>query len=147
MKYFLYYIIALCIYPAILSADNLGYNLSSAISRGDLQHARELIEKGADVNQKQEPFQQTPIIIAPLKGMEFVKLLLSSGADINAKDQDDNTALINACLYGELEIVKYLLLNGADIEVVNKDDMSVLDAAKLSENKQLIELIKNKIKN
>ncbi|MCW9012368.1 MAG: hypothetical protein OQL06_01195 [Gammaproteobacteria bacterium] len=39
-----------------------------------------------------------------------------------------------------------MLLNGANVRVVNKDEMSVLDAAKLSGNQALIELIQLKMK-
>ncbi|MCW9012367.1 MAG: hypothetical protein OQL06_01190 [Gammaproteobacteria bacterium] len=84
--YFTYNFLFWLLFPGLMLADNLGYNLSDAISRGDLEHARELIAKGADVNQKQEPFDQTPIIIAPLQGIAFVRLLLESGADVNARD-------------------------------------------------------------
>jgi len=89
-------------------AGNLEYNLSEAISQSDIEQARELIAQGADVNKKQEPFKQPPLIIAPLQGLEFVKLLVENGAKVNAQDQDNNTALINACLYGDIEIAKYL---------------------------------------
>lgn len=135
----------LFLFTNLALADNLEYNLTDAINQGDLEQAKELIAKGADVNKEQEPFKQTPIIIAPLRGKAFVKLLLENGADINAKDQDNTTALINACLYGNLEITKYLLSKGADISVINKDDMGVLEAAKLSENQELVDYIKSKM--
>jgi len=127
-------------------AGNIEYNLTNAINRDDLEHVKELIEKGADVNQKQEPFNQAPIIISPLHGIDFIKLLLDNNANINTKDQDNTTAIINSCLYGNLETTKYLISKGADIHVVNNDGMSVLDAAKLSENRELISYIKTLVK-
>jgi ankyrin repeat protein len=123
-------------------AGELEYDLFDALDRSDIEYAKELIQKGADVNIKQEPFKQTPIIIAPLRGIDFVKLLINSGANINAKDQDNNTALLNASLYGETAIVKLLVEKGADIYVVNNDGLSVLGAAEISKNNEIIVLIK-----
>ncbi len=123
-------------------SGELEYDLFDALDRSDINYARELIKKGADVNIKQEPFKQTPIIIAPLRGLSFVKLMFESGADINAKDQDNNTALINASLYGEVEIVKYLISHEADIHVINNDGLNALKAAILSKKVEIIELLK-----
>lgn len=128
-------------------AGDLEYNLYDAINRGEYDYTVELINKGADVNTKQEPFKQTPIIMAPLRGIEFVELLVEHGADVNSKDQDNTTALINACLYGNTEVARYLISKGANIHAVNNDGISVLDAALLSENKRVIRFIKTQHKN
>lgn len=138
-------LISFSLIPSFLGADDLEYNLTDAISRGDFEYASELIKKGADVNKKQEPFNQAPIVMASLRGMEFIELLIENGADVNSKDQDNTTALINACLYGNTEAAKYLISKGADIKAVNKDDLGVLEAAELSENKRLIRFIKLEI--
>ena len=124
------------------SVGSLEYDLFDALDRADIEYAKELINKGADVNVKQEPFKQTPIIIAPLRGMDFVKLMLENGADINAKDQDNNTALLNASLYGEVEIVKYLIRHGADVHVVNNDGISVLEASKIAKSDEITSILK-----
>jgi ankyrin repeat protein len=123
-------------------AGDLEYNLFEAINRSDFEYAKELIGEGADVNQKQEPFKQTPIIVAPLRGMNFVKLLMKNGADINVRDQDNNTALINASLYGEVAIVKHLIAHKADIHVINNDGLNAYDAALLADNKEIIAILK-----
>ncbi|VAW70448.1 hypothetical protein MNBD_GAMMA09-2140 [hydrothermal vent metagenome] len=133
----------LCFITNLSLADDLEYNLTDAINRGDLQRAEKLIKKGADVNKKVPPFKQAPIVMAPLQGLVFVKLLVKNNADINSKDQDNTTALINACLYGKLDTVKFLIAEGADVHAINNDDMSTLEAAKLSENKILIQFIKS----
>ena len=129
-----------------ITAGELEYDLFDALDRADIKYAEELIKKGADVNLKQEPFKQTPIIIAPLRGIDFVILLLNSGANINARDQDNNTALINASLYGEAEIVKLLIKNGADIHVMNNDGLNAIEAAKVSKNQEIILLLNNLLK-
>jgi uncharacterized protein len=134
------------LFSACIFADDLEYNLTDAINRGDFDYAENLIKQGADVNKTVEPFKQSPIIISPLRGIEFVELLIDNGADVNAKDQDNTTALINACLYGNAEVARYLLANGADIHLKNNDDMDALEAAEISENRRLIKLIKSKLK-
>ncbi len=143
-KYNILYFIIIILYSSLIHADNLEYNLAEAITRGDIEQAKELIAQGADVNKKQEPFQQPPIIFAPLAGIEFVSLLVENGANVNARDQDNNTALMNACLYGQMEIAEYLISKGADITATNKDDLTVLEAAQISKNSNLIQLIKSK---
>ena len=143
-KYNILYVIIIILYSSLILADNLEYNLSEAITQGDIEQAKELIAQGADVNKKQEPFQQPPIVFAPLTGMEFVTLLVENGANVNAKDQDNNTALMNACLYGKIEIAAYLISKGADINASNNDDLTILEAARISKNLELIELIKSK---
>lgn len=134
-------LIFLLLYFTLSLAGELEYDLFDALDRADIEYARALIKKGADVNIKQEPFKQTPIIIAPLRGMSFVKLMLENGADINAKDQDNNTALINASLYGETAIVQYLINHGADIHVINNDGLNALEAAIISKNNETIEIL------
>ena len=135
-------LIFLLLYLPLSLAGELEYDLFDALDRADIEYARALIKKGADVNIKQEPFKQTPIIIAPLRGMSFVKLMLENGADINAKDQDNNTALINASLYGETAIVQYLINHGADVHVINNDGLNALEAAIISKNNETIEILK-----
>ncbi len=138
------FVIASASYANNILAGDLEYNLYDAVNRGDYDYTVELIAKGADVNEKQEPFNQSPIIMAPLRGIEFVELLVENGADVNSKDQDNTTALINACLYGNTEVVKYLISKGANLNAKNNDDISVLEAALISENKRLIRYIKSK---
>ncbi|VAW60058.1 hypothetical protein MNBD_GAMMA08-2875 [hydrothermal vent metagenome] len=137
------FVMSLSLYADFLQAGELESNLYDAIARGDYDYASNMISKGADVNIKHKPFNQSPIIMAPLRGMEFVELLVENGADVNSKDQDNTTALINACLYGNTEVAKYLISKGAKINAKNNDDMTVIEAALISENKRLIRYIKS----
>ena len=144
MNKILIFIILNSFFTNTLVADDLEYNLTDAIKRNDFEQATELIKKGANVNKKVEPFNQAPIIIASLRGTEFVRLLVDNGANINSRDQDNTTALINACLYGNTEAAIFLISKGADIHAKNNDDMTVLEAAKISGNKYLISYVKSK---
>lgn len=136
-------IFALVLLSSLSAAGQLEYNLMEAVSSGDLEQMRELIDLGAEINQKQPPFNQTPIIIAPLQGVEIIKLLLENAAQVNAMDEAHNTALINAALYGNLDVVTLLLKNSADITIVNKDGIDAIEAARISGNQQLLDLLLN----
>ena len=58
--------------------------------------AKEMIQKGADVNQKDED-GSTPLMAAISSGdMEIIRLLLKHGAKIDEKDTEGSTALIVA---------------------------------------------------
>ncbi len=61
--------------------------LLSAIKNGDIDRAKNLIEKGADVNAKDE-LGRTALVYAEVHGYtELVKLLREKGADVNAMDK------------------------------------------------------------
>jgi len=139
-------IFALVLLPSLSAAGQLEYNLMEAVSSGDLEQMRELIELGAEINQKQPPFNQAPIIVAPLQGVEVIKLLLENAADVNALDETHNTALINAALYGNLDAVSLLLKYAADITIVNKDGIDAIEAARISGNQQLLDLLLSRSK-
>ena len=75
---------------SVNSAGNtLLHDACSNDSRKDV--AKMLINKGSDVNAKNN-LGYTPLHIAALNGSsEIIKLLLENGADKNAKDNDGNT--------------------------------------------------------
>lgn len=73
--------------------------LMIAVSAGDLNKTKELIEKGADVNAPDSGTGVTPLILASLRGhIEIVKLLLDNGADISATSKRGVTAVMAAGL-------------------------------------------------
>jgi len=76
-----------------------------------------LIEKGVDVNTKDE-YGFTPLSYAALKGHEeVVDQLIENGADVNIKNDWGGTALAQAVFFGHIEIAKVLIDNGADLDV------------------------------
>ncbi|MBL1276335.1 MAG: ankyrin repeat domain-containing protein [Ectothiorhodospiraceae bacterium] len=90
--------------------------LISVISRGHYTIAQQLIDAGADVNQKSLSSKKiTPLIHAVVLGRDkLLALLLDSGADIDAIDRMGKTALIHAVEKGRESIVEALLLRGAN---------------------------------
>ncbi|KAK7495784.1 hypothetical protein BaRGS_00013004, partial [Batillaria attramentaria] len=83
---------------------------------GQIEIAKLLIRRGADVNQNLEEGRVTPLHVVSESGRtEFAILLIASNADVNAKTKDGFTPLFYAILHDHLDIVRLLLQNGADV--------------------------------
>ncbi|MEG4227579.1 ankyrin repeat domain-containing protein [Microcoleus sp. N9_B2] len=96
--------------------------LYSAVSCGDIDLVKLLIDRGADVNAP-DPYDNTTLlmrIVQPNTGIsgllkpKFVKLFLSKGADVNARNKNGATALTIAEKSSTSEIFKLLKHNGAN---------------------------------
>eukprot|EP00919_Chromeraceae_sp_WS-2016_P076936 GHVR01182052.1.p1 GENE.GHVR01182052.1~~GHVR01182052.1.p1 ORF type:complete len:116 (+),score=15.91 GHVR01182052.1:30-377(+) len=82
---------------------------------GHTDIARLLIDKGADVNSREND-GYTPLIWASNRGhTDIARLLIDKGADVNSKDKDGTTPLISASEFGHTEIVRFLIEKGADV--------------------------------
>ena len=53
-----------------------------------------LLDKGADVNAKQNDGLTALMTASPSGRVDFVQALIAKGADVNAKDNNDLTALM-----------------------------------------------------
>lgn len=81
--------------------------LCIAISKGDLESVKKIIEYGADVNEKSN--EMTPLMFAArYNKVEILKLLVSKGAKISEKDSKGFTALKYAELSNAFDAVQYL---------------------------------------
>ena len=89
------------------------------ISTEDNLIKKELLSNGADVDSRNNPLENTPLIYASFKGYyNIAKLLISNGADVNMM-VNKKTALNAAASKGHLEIVDILIDNNADINPVS----------------------------
>jgi ankyrin repeat protein len=83
--------------------------LMAACERGHIKVVLYLLEKGADVNAKQDSFDRkgvTAIMIASAVGNEnVVKILLENGADVYCKTESGVTALMKAMENGHVNIM------------------------------------------
>ena len=98
--------------------------LHDAALKGDVRTAKELLDKGANVDEGVSvgirSLAITPLMYAAGKGhLEVVKLLVERGANVNAVYSPggvSRTPLAFAAIAGHKEIVKYLVDKGADID-------------------------------
>jgi ankyrin repeat protein len=94
--------------------------------------ARELIERGADVNAAaRNPQKVAPIHAAATTGnREMVQLLLDRGADPNQRQQSGYVAIHTAALHGDREMAEMLLRAGADPRLANDEGTTAEDLAR-----------------
>lgn len=87
-------------------------NLTAAAYMGDIDRVKELIKRGADVNER----NGAPLEYASERGhVEVVRFLLGKGANPDGKVVQYRTPLIEASSEGHYKIVKMLISAGADV--------------------------------
>lgn len=112
--------------------------LMLAALNGRLEVARQLLERGAEVNHA----GWTPLIYAAVHNRtEVARLLLKQGALVNAQAANGTTALMMAVREGHLEMALLLLENGADIDLRNGDGQSALGLAKARDRADIVKLL------
>ncbi len=96
-----------------------GFTLIDACADENFYLVKILIERGANIEAKDD-YGNTPLIMASIVDwVGGVKFLIGIGADIEAKDNDGRTPLIKATVYACVEVVKLLIESGADLEAKN----------------------------
>ncbi|CAG9815875.1 unnamed protein product [Phaedon cochleariae] len=97
-----------------------------------------LLDKGADVNQRDE-WARTIIHYAGIhRKMEVLKLCVDRGADINQIDIYGCSVALYAARENHVELVKFCMENGADM---NQKDMYGRDAIELVAERGNVELV------
>jgi ankyrin repeat protein len=100
--------------------------LMMAALKGQLDLARQLIARGADVNKT----GWTPLHYAATGGhLEIIQLLLDNYAYIDAESPNGSTPLMMAAHYGTPAAVKLLLDAGADPRLRNQLGLTAIDFA------------------
>jgi ankyrin repeat protein len=108
------------------------HRLGEALSSEDLETARELIDRGADVNRQFGwPDGQMTLLMysSAANHLEGVRFLLDNGADPDLRAERGMTALHFAAGKGHLESVEMLLEAGADGKVRDDHGETALDLA------------------
>lgn len=88
-----------------------------------IQKLNMLLEKGADVNERDENGNTALMHFASIKTpneqdtVDILDFLLAAGADINAVNKNNETALWKASYLGRAPNVAYLLQSGADATI------------------------------
>lgn len=110
--------------PPVIS--NINKNLMTAIETGKVTFVQKMLDKGADVNAKNNT-EMTVLMLAAGKGhKDVVDFLLKKGADINATDDRGKTALMYAVIESNAAIVQTLLNYGADVNAKDSDGVTAL---------------------
>ena len=93
--------------------------------------ARELIERGADVNAAaRNPQRVAPVhSAATVQDHATMRLLLQRGADPNARQQLGFTPFHSAASRGDIEMAKLLVEHGADPHARTDDDKDAISIA------------------
>ncbi len=117
--------------PAAVCQASVEPELTMAVRQKNLPKVEQLIAGGANVNERDEGDEQTPLMRAvQVKDAALVQFLLAHGAAIDAQDDTGTTALMFAAKSDAAEIIKLLLRKGANSTVRNA---SAVTAAQIAE--------------
>ena len=100
--------------------------LMAASSGNQLQVARYLLARGADVNARNAYRDTAFMRCAEFSGTEMALLLLEHGAEINARAHRGDSALLAAAKAGKTDLMKLLLDRGADLHACAPGAMDAL---------------------
>ena len=112
--------------------------IHDAAAAGDLAAIQAELDKGVDVNAKDNDGRTPLHYAAKYATKQVVELLIPNGADVNAKDEDGWTPLHFAATK---EIVELLINEGADVNAKNKWGGTPLHAAATNGKKETVELL------
>jgi ankyrin repeat protein len=119
--------------------------LQEAAARGNISTVKSLIEKGAEIDEREEIFLRTALHRAVTAGnKEVVELLLSYGANPNARDSRGYTALHYAAINDNKKMVELLITKGADIKVKDASGNTPLYIALRSGHKNIADMLLGK---
>jgi hypothetical protein len=106
-------------------------NLFAAITSKDLTALAAMVDRGADVNARNDAGQTPLMIAATQNGSEkLIEQLVFQGADIRARDKSGMTALMYAAGKGEEENAEQLLQLGVDPDIKDNSGKTLTDYAK-----------------
>lgn len=114
--------------------------LTTAVSKGDLEIVRLLLELGADPNVRETV--TPPLIAAAASGSrELVTTLLDAGAEVDVRDEDGSTPLMIAAACGHVDIIRELLHRGANPKLKDRFGNSALATAVDKKHVDITELL------
>ncbi len=109
------FVILFILFPVIVFASSLKFELFHAAGRGNIKKVWILLRKGANVNAR-DYRKKTPLMYASSNGhLPVVKLLVRKGAKINAVNFRGRTALFGTTISNRYKIAKYLISKGANV--------------------------------
>ncbi len=100
----------------LAAGADVNEELDDAVLASDMQRVKFLIDKGADVNKRDEQ-GDAPLNIAALqRDPDLVKYLLDHHADANPRGSDGMTPVLEAVMQDDVPTLQVLAAHGADLE-------------------------------
>jgi len=105
--------------------------LARAVDNDDPEEVRDLIAKGANVNGKDENYNNlTPLFIAVENGnLEIVQMLLNAGAKVNVRDKSRQTALMRLDIDATPELIDLLVRHGVKLNLSDDEGNTAINLA------------------
>lgn len=102
--------------------------VKQGILRAPVDYVKRLLDKGADVNVRDEDGNTALIIAISFGNSDVAEMLLKKGADVNAKNKSGETALMAATstYFYNPSLVIMILDGGADINARAEDGVTAL---------------------
>jgi uncharacterized protein len=124
------------------AVNAMGFNpLMIACYRGQVDAAKLLVAKGADVNAR-SPEGSALQAACYTNNTELTTFLVKKGADIHVSGPDGNNTLMYAVLNQNEALVRLLVKKGADLSAKNKDGQTAYSLAMTQENTAIRELVR-----
>ncbi len=126
-----------------ISVVEYSSDLSGAVADEDIVAVRDLLIKGAKVNEKEDSYSKiTPLFIAVETGnVEITQLLLDHGAKVNVRDAEKQTPIMRLDGSSTPELVELLVRYGAKIDVADKSGNTPLTLAAASAKAEVIKAL------
>ena len=127
----------------IVAVVEYSSDLSRAVADEEVDAVRELLIKGAKVNDKEDSYRKiTPLFVAVETGnIEIIQLLLDHGAKVNARDAEKQTPIMRLEEDATPELVELLVRYGAKIDVADKSGNTPLILAAASAKVEVVKAL------
>jgi CHAT domain-containing protein/Tfp pilus assembly protein PilF len=121
--------------------DELDKELFDAVFASDLDQVRAAVNKGANVDTKDENGWTALHWVVNFNQKELAEFLIKKGAKIDSKDNDNWTPLNYAVYKGHKNISKILIEKGASTNIKDRYGKTPLHQAILNEDMEMVRLL------
>ncbi|KAJ6572396.1 ankyrin repeat-containing domain protein, partial [Mycena vulgaris] len=123
---------------AFISSGDVIPPLALSADLGVLPAVRQLLERGADVNEEGGAYGNALYAASSQGHTKIVRELVERGANVNTQGGVDGTALQAASSRGHTETVRELLESGADVNVQGGSYVNALQAASIEGHTEIV---------